>query len=313
MITQQIKLDVTKTLTYMRCPRRFFFEYILNKRSEGIRYHLIYGSAIHEGMEVLINNQGNTDSLAVIAMAMDAFDSIYLSQMPVEMQDMYANKTRANAHLLFNEYVRFWHMDSFTPLFTEVAGEVNIGNKRTMMFKIDAIIHNHADHKLWIMEHKTAGRKTTEQWQAHIQPRLYLHVLNSLDSEVPVGGTVMNTLILRDPTTKVAQTREYVNDFDREKIILGGEQMQSFLTTIHYWYDRIEVDFELYQKERESGSTLTAFPQACTSCYDYFSLCPYNSICAYANYNAGQEFNALGFIDYVWNPLKQYTRIPKEM
>lgn len=307
--TQMPKLDTSKILLYMRCPRRFFFEHILNKRAEAIYYHLTFGSAIHNGMEVLIQNQAESDKLSVLAKAMDAFDQIYLNQIPVDMYDIYPNKTRENAHRIFQEYVMYWHTDSFTPLYTEVSGEVHIGYNRTLMFKIDAIIKNHLDNKLWIMEHKTASRKTDEQWQAHIQPRVYLHVLNSLKSEVPVGGVVMNTLILRDPTTKVAKTREFINDFNREKIILSGEQMLTFLQTVNYWYSRIQADYEQYLEEKEQGEILTAFPQACTSCYDYFTLCPFNNICAYSAYNAAQEFNAMGFIDYEWNPLKEYKTL----
>lgn len=312
-----LRQDCTKMLLYMRCPRRYFFEHILGKRTEGSNFHLIYGRAIHEGMEIVIMRQTADDVTKTLTMAMDAFDKVYLNEMPEDMMGTYKHKTRENAHLLFKEYMQYYHNDSFDPLYTEVAGEVGIGNNqfgqpRTMMFKIDAIIKNHADGKLWILEHKTATRKSDEQWQAHIQPRLYLHVLHSLKSEVEIGGTIMNTLILKDPNTKVAQTRQYVNEFNRERLILSGDQMLSFLDTVNEWVSRIEEDYRRYLVQRENGMELTAFPQACSSCYDYFRICPYNNICAFSRYKADQEFNASGFVDFHWDPLKEFKQLKEK-
>jgi CRISPR/Cas system-associated exonuclease Cas4 (RecB family) len=56
-------LDATKLQTYMRCPRKFFFNYVLGWKSEIPSNHLVFGSAWHMAMEVLLDKGYNSRGL----------------------------------------------------------------------------------------------------------------------------------------------------------------------------------------------------------------------------------------------------------
>ncbi len=83
-------LDSTKLGTAMQCMRKVFWEYILCWRPEYPNVHLIFGSAIHEALDVLHNAKKDgkkVDSMPIIEEAYDAFLIYYREYFMAEQDE----------------------------------------------------------------------------------------------------------------------------------------------------------------------------------------------------------------------------------
>lgn len=298
--------DSSKLKAYMSCPRKYFYRYILGWDMDTPNLHLIYGSAWHAGMEVLMK-EGLTPETG--SKAFEEFIKVYEEYYTELDWENNKSKTPGNAMKAYASYISKYRLeDTFKVHFTEVFGSVMIDpddSTRKLSFKIDAIVED--TRGLYIMEHKTTGNKSEAymtNFSTDIQPAVYYHALKSmiakLDIRKPVFGVVINASYL-GPRRKDS---DCMIEHFRVPVTYRPEMMQLFCEEILYYMDEIQWNFGKLEESSDNDSTMIAFPRRPTACAEFNTICPYHIYCSVWN-NPLQSCHEvpIGFIRNFWNPL----------
>lgn len=269
-------LDSTKLARFLDCPRGFFFEYLLGWRRDSPNVHLRFGSAWHEGMEVLMNtrdgrNRGYTQNeiQAAYAAFSRVWDELGADEdiMIVGAEDDYTvsgndAKNKENAFMALVDYALTYRDDSFQTLYTEVSGAVPIQEDRLIYFKLDSIVQAHDG--IWSYEHKTTGRKTgawADKWQMMLQVGTYAHVLNLYYGE-DARGIVINGAVLRKPL----KSGKSNNEFLRIPVRHTMDMMALWLWEINYARQLLDFNMRALAEADPDDKVMRAFPRNSESC-----------------------------------------------
>jgi hypothetical protein len=273
-------LDSSKVQTFMECPRKYFFRYILGWTRDAPNIHLVFGEAWHEGMErILLGDSAEQ--------AADAFDLIFRRDFPESMDDIFFPKVPAVARAAFKQYKEVYAGDQFEVLSTEISGTAPIGPDRVLHFRIDAIVRG-ADGIIGL-EHKTASvqsQQWREQWVLSAQVGAYGHVLHCLYEPSEVWGIIVNGTFFRKKDT----------GFERVPIRKQPDMLQVWLSTLNYYTEMIDANMEELEH--------------CADSCGMYGGCPYRDLCAYRpnplRYaNNGPE---IGFKVEWWNPADRWKK-----
>lgn len=165
-----IELTQSSVTTFMSCPQKFVFQYLLRIRRSGISLPLIVGKAVHKGLEI-INAAGRDpqeNPYAVrIPMALNAVDDIFETiletkpELCLGLEDRLEHG-RAQAHAI----LRSWWI-----VYGDVMNEWNMLHKELVVRTSPGVTHQSAlldrmggmidgvildqEGKCWILEHKT--------------------------------------------------------------------------------------------------------------------------------------------------------------
>ena len=262
-------LDSSKLTTYMDCPRRYFWEYVLSWRSDAPNNHLVFGTAYHDAMEHLLLNGYDDDS--VIA-AFDKFLVSYRKHFPATSDKLYSPKTPENCLAALGLYCERYQRDltEFEALYTEIAGTVPINDDQKLHFRLDSICKDDQG-RIFSLEHKTGSRMSrfwTDQWQMAVAVGTYTHVMNCLYDPATVWGVKING-------TFFAKRKI---DFLRVPVRKTLSHMKAWLWNVSWWADQIRWQFDLLERCSDGDQVLMAFPQQPGSCTKYFG-CPYHDFC----------------------------------
>lgn len=304
-------IDATKIRTFGACPRRFFFEYILgwSKPSN----HLVFGSAWHAAMEHLYTH-GMSDK--EVSVAHQKLLEVYRPEYGPNTDEIYWPKTPTNALLALAGYVAMWHEDlvKYKVLYTEIGGQVSIGEDALLAFKIDAILEDLRSGKIFGLEHKTASSfySWDRQWLLDVQPGTYNHVLNCVfpekASHISINGTCFGkTKRGWDDlyAGKAVSTKTPPFSFMRVDCHQSRDQMATWLWLANYYFDQIKFNMELLWESSDSDDVLMAFPHRPMACNDYGG-CPYFDFCtAWSNPLRRCDQVPIGFSQEFWNPLEE--------
>lgn len=291
--------DASKMEEYMRCPRKFFFRYVLGWDSEYRSHDLDFGTAWHIAMEHLLLNGYTRDQ---IIEAHRLFCNFYEYYWPIESQTELEPKSSSGALLGLTYYTAEYSTDHFEVLYTEVAGSITVLNNRVMHFRMDSI--NRDDRGIFSLEHKTARsleRQWQDQWSLHNQPNLYSHVLYCLFPNEPVYGVILNgtALYKQGPRTKNPPAK-----FLRVPCKRTPEMMEAWLINLDNWLNDLERDYNRLSSCSDSDVVLNAFRQNPTSCTDFWG-CRYRDFCiGWANPLQHCQDVPSGFVERWWNPAK---------
>jgi hypothetical protein len=289
--------DSSKIQTYMDCPRKYFWEYVLGWRPEQANNHLIFGTSWHSAMESLLQFGYSDDSLLLAQMKLE---EVYRSSFGELSDDLYYPKTPGFAAEMLKRYTREYPQDhsSFEVLYTEVSGSVSIGQGRSLYFKTDSILQGTSGFlkdKIFSLEHKTLttnNRQWQQQWSLKQQVGTYTHVLNCLFPQDKVYGVIINGAVFQK--TKPGFTRVHVPKTNL--------QMQVWLQNINYWYSQIEEQFASLRHCSENEILLSAFPMNSENCTKYFG-CTYHDMCtSWANPLQHLDEVPQGFRVEHWDP-----------
>ena len=263
-------LDSSKLATFLECPRKYFFEYVLAWRTDAPNNHLIFGQAWHDAMEHLLL-YGYSDNS--IFDAYDKFLATYRKEFPEDSDELYAPKTPMNALKALGKYTEHYtrDLDEFEVLYTEIAGTVPITEDQVLHFRLDSICRDIARGYYFSLEHKTGSRLSrfwTDQWPLAVAIGTYTHVLYCLYPGEEIYGVKINGTFFQK--TKIG--------LQRVPIRKTLEQMQQWMWNVVWWADQIAWQFETLMACSENDEVLMAFPQNPTSCTKYFG-CPYHDFC----------------------------------
>ena len=296
--------DASKLQTYMTCPRKYFFEYILGWRSAYPNVHLEFGTAWHLAMEVLLEKGHGLEAQKEAA---KAFESHYRQHFDYTWDESNAPKNLFNAVRAIPLYCRKWSEDNYEVLHIEVAGSVAVSEDRVVHFKTDTICRG--EEGVFSLEHKT-GSSFSDSWQAgwkqKMQVGVYSHVLYSLFEPNEVWGVKINGFFPRNaPRTKkdgtpYAGARDI--EFHRVPVRRNLDHMNGWLWEVNHWCDLIDKDEEALAEASADDPVMEAFPKNTENCTKY-GLCPFHNVCTSWN-NPLQHSEEVpeGFKTEYWDP-----------
>lgn len=261
--------DPSKIQEFQDCPRGYFFRYVLGWQREESNIHLVFGSAWHEAMEVLML-EGY--SMQAVDKAYSKFMDVFMQGFPDESEHLaMAPKNPEFALRALVQYVEYWgRYDKFSTLYTEVAGSVPVSADRTIHTKLDSIIRDEFGH-IRSREHKTTGRNTESyrnKWSIMMQPSAYTHLLRAAFPDEEVYGVEMNVSVF---------TKSKGAEFIRIPVHKTDKNMRQFLWEINHWFDQIDWNFNMLEEAKESDDVMHCFPKNGMSCGKFG--CKYPGMC----------------------------------
>ena len=287
-------IDASKTQTFLDCPRKYFYEYILGWRPDTKNVHLIFGSAWHEAMEYLLLNGYSAGD---VLKAYEVFEEMYRADFAPEDDINNGNKTPENAFRALGNYARhFGPHDKFEVLYTEIAGTAPIDATRDMHFRIDAIVRDPLHgNQIMALEHKTASQNSRQwhnQWNLKMQTNLYTHALYLMYEASDVYGLMINGTVIRKND----------EEFVRVPVRKTPENMQVWSWNVKFWLDMIQWNMDELEACTPEEPVLMAFPMNTESCTKYFG-CAFHDFCtSWANPLSRCDEPPFGFKKEHWDP-----------
>lgn len=305
--------DSSKIQTFMDCPRKYFYQYVLGWDSQSPAPYLTFGEGMHAGIEFLMNNGFSIDAVAGAYQAfLDVWREVYKEDSVPMLPDGSSGGgvyTPAHALITLSEYAEEYERDADAEvLYTEVAGTVPIDvspdRTRVVYFRMDSILR--IAGRIWSYEHKTtrqAGRTWIDKWDLSFQVGVYTHVLYSIFGPENVEGVKINAIVLAAPTKKDQdEGRLCGNKYFRVPQRRTMDMMNVWLWNANHWFDWIEHEFERLAKSSEGDTVMHAFPMNTESCTKYWG-CPFRAFCtAWANPLRHADSVPIGFGQRWWNP-----------
>lgn len=300
--TWQIK-DSSKLTTYLECPRKYFYEYILGWRIDKPEHDLWFGECWHMAREHQLIN-GYSD----ISGAYRAFINHYRTEFPPETDDIYRPKDPIAVAFALEKFAleRSSDLEENELLYTEVSGTVPVDDKRVLHYRMDSILRNRETGKIFSWDHKSAKRFSnswSNKFYLSLQNGTYTHCLYCMyPIEEVIGvefcGTSFNY-------AKRAQT--YTIGFERVPAWKTPEQMSVWLWSTLIILDNIERETDKLLHCQESDQVLTAFPMNPTSCSNYWG-CKFHDYCiSWSNPIRYCAEPPLGFKTSFWDPSAMET------
>lgn len=276
-------VDSTKLMTYMSCPRKYFFEYILGWRQIEPSIHLEFGIAWHFAMEhmLLSNDYGNE----TVMTAYQKFLTHYRSFWGPAYDEENAPKCPENTMRGLLQYSELYYDDkeNFKVINTEIAGTVMLGDTRQIYFRMDSI--NEGDLGYFSLEHKTGSnpnRVWCDQWRQSTQVGTYLHVMNCLYDPDKVSGVILNGFFPSNPPGVKKDGSLKANARDNQFLRLPQrrslKQMNDWFVTTDSWMSDLIRDTEMILKMTGNEPCMIPFRKDTQYCTQYFG-CPYSTIC----------------------------------
>lgn len=291
-------LDSSKLTTYMECPRKYFFRYLLGWSSASPNNHLVFGSSWHLAQEHLLLTDFAPQE---VPEAQLKFLRYYRDHFPQSTDELFEPKTPQNAFISIQEYARKYRYESaqFTILYVELGGLVLVSETRTMAFKCDAIRQDNFSGAIQGLDHKTSQRRYSDwgdHWTLSTQMLTYLHALHCL-----YGSSDELEMLVRCSFFYKRQP----TDFAEHPIRKSHEQMQAWLERTNQWIDHLEID-KLILKDEDTTDELVmqSFAQNDTACFNFGRRCEFFDYCnAWANPLTRCDEPPLGLNVEWWDPL----------
>lgn len=276
--------DATKIKAFMKCPRFYFYSYVLGWRPEEPSIHLVFGSAWHEAMEYLMLHGLSAES---IEGAYSLFETEYRKTYDPSMDLLNEPKTPANALRALVLYARNYkndHLD-FEVLHTEVAGSVLIGDD-PLFFKIDTVVRDKVTGRISSLEHKTTTSFSSfwlHQWRQNFQVGTYTYALRTWYSNENVDGVIINGAMIKPPPRVKLNGELYANsrdcEFQRVPARMNETKVNDWVSQAAYWLAYIKAEFEALASCHPDDDVMRAFPKVTESCTQYGKPCPYIDFC----------------------------------
>ncbi len=279
--------DPSKLTCYLTCPRMYFYQYVLGWRPGEISNHLVFGSAWHKAMEIIIEH--GYDPQYIMA-AHEALVKEYRKVFDPDTDHLFHPKTPEIALFMLAKYCQRYAADHirYEVQYIEIAGKINISQEHALHFRMDSIYKDLQNGKYFSLEHKT-GSSTymwTEQWPLSMQIGCYTHVLFSLYPQDEVQGVVMNGAFFKKSKKGWEQvlagqklTVKEPYEFMRFEATRSRDQMANWLWHANHHMDMIKWNMQALEQCTDDEPVMTAFPCNPKNCSQYGRICEYNDFC----------------------------------
>lgn len=296
--------DSSKIDTYLTCPRKYFYEYILGWRSDRPAQDLHFGQAWHLAREVqLLEGYDKVEKAYLRAL------TYYREQFPEETDDLYRPKDMICLGIALGEFANRYKNDlrDNELLFTETSGTVPINLQgRKLHYRMDSILRNKQTGKIFSWDHKSAkkfGRYWKDKFYLSMQNCTYTHCLYCMyPIEEVLGIEFCGTAFEYLQRGSKSRSAGYHVSFERVPAFRNQSQMNVWLWNVNRICDEIENDFNCLMSSKESDQVLMAFPMNPTSCTDFWG-CTWHDFCmTWENPLRRCQEPPIGFHSEWWNP-----------
>lgn len=313
------EIDYSSLSTYLSCPRKFLFQYVLHLRYNRVNIDLVFGSAWHYGLEQsykLIQSaqkeEVKLNSSLLTTSSTNAFNTYWkLEGAPhFPNPDIIFPKSPGHAASMYKKY---WDLYSTLDQETQIIGveipfSLPITSTTNYIGRIDLAAQH--DNQIIITDHKTAKAIypiTQASFESSLQTDGYLTVGKIYFDKLPI----MTYNIALCQKSKIA--------FHRMDILKRDQSTNRFLDDLKYHTTEIQNNLNIMSAEldhNKSCSTDKLYnPQAFRrspgmSCTEYFSTCTYFDICMMRNNPyMWKDSPPQGYKVDEWHPAKHEERL----
>jgi len=309
-------MDSSKLQTYMDCPRKYFYNYMLGWRGQGSGIDANFGSAMHVALEHFSLLQKNSPGRDItdqdIADAYMLFLESYRANHPPDEDEFNKPKNPQTALDALTAYADEynWKDKKEVVHYTETAGSALIDVGRLIHFRFDLIVST-PERGLFVRDYKTSKRRS-DLWAASFEIKTqmgtYTHAAKCLFPEEHVWGIEIRGIFLYK--TSRSADRKYGNvDFWDVPIRKDRAMMEVWRWNTIQWLDRVAEDTERLAKCDSEAPVLGAFPMNTESCTKY-GICPFHDFCTvWPNPLSRCSEPPMGFEVSWWNPADQETTV----
>ena len=247
---------------YMRCPIRFYFKYVLGLEPKEPSPALTFGSAIHEAMNVLYEDDNITD------VDMEAAVNV-LSTLPAAIGDEKRSRERGEA-IIRGYFEKYKGVTPFKTLAREAEFKIPLPGGAWCAGRLDRVVE--WDGRPWVWDYKTAS-SLAGHWQESFRPSVQMDTYCRGVKEVfgDCAGVIIDGLLVSK--TKV--------EFARPISDRTPAELENALGRFEGWVEEIERAM-VEKKFRYSTGNCHSF---------FFQACEFTGVCMY-----GMEFAELKFV-----------------
>ena len=325
------QVDSSKIGTLMKCPRKFFFNYVCGWQPESSSVHLVAGSGIHKAIECIAQNESTSMSdEELVEESYEHFLDEWRKYFSPQEDRYYKAKGPANIHRMLEKYVEQHRVPNWYLEDIEIPGLALIGEDRPIIGRLDMIVRLKENDLLAVVDHKTTGRMSTTYragWDLSHQMGTYLHMLYQLYEPNEIYGAIINVIVLRHepapqkkflpsgapdlyktgPKKDQQKIKTFSGtgiEFEQIKLAKSNDDMKIWYNMMNYWYSNLETEFLMLTEQSPSNDIMTAFPMNTTACTDYNTICPYHDICSNCTnpLQMVKEKPPVGFVKQFWDP-----------
>lgn len=321
------QIDYSSLSTYIECPRKFLFRYMMHLDSLKKNINFVFGSAWHYGLEAVYKDLKQFDDISTYSAnlatinSMNAFKTLWLVEdAPIEWpnEDTIYPKSPGRAGDMYYEYWKRFLVDDHKDWLVIGVEEPFIldlsqieSDLPEYIGRIDLLLQNRANSsKIKITDHKTAksvNKVTATGYQTSYQTLGY----------VAAGSMFFDTLPIMEYNVALCQKTKI--DFHRYEFTLRKAQINDFFLELVSHIKRLLADIVQLRTAIETltdrTESLNCFPRnrglACTS---YFSPCSFVDLCNIRN-NPLDWFQTIpsGYSRREWNPDQHEAEIKKKI
>ena len=315
--------DSSKVDDYLRCPRYYFYHYLLGWTLDMPAHDLIFGDAFHRAREHQLLF-GYDD----VAGAMDAFMATYRKEFEPESDAIYLPKTPA---AILNALIQFAQLHSLDLInnevvsingqkMTEISGTVPVDDHRVLHYRMDSIMQRLEDGMIFSWDHKTTSGKWIhdtrwdEDLHLSIQNGTYTHCLYCMfPVEQVLGVEFVKTGFEFLSKGSANRSAGYHATTRKIPAFKSPDQMNTWLWNVNVRLDDIERDMDRLTHCTESDEVLMSFPLNPKSCTSYRG-CEFHDFClTWQNPLRRCYEPPIGFIERYWNPAERESTVKKDL
>lgn len=312
------KIDYSSLSTYIDCPRKFFFQYMLHLRLNGSNLDLVFGSCWHYGLEVAylaLQADPNLGSYELCKLACDGFAALWRVEGSEFNEEIAFPKNPGNA---FNMYDLYFNKEQIhirpdrTILGVETPFTINLGEDLPNYTGRLDLTELYRDDAIEITDHKTAkyvNDTTLAGYNCSLQSDGYL-----------IAGTLYYD---KHPSViySIAQVAKTKAAFFTHTVMKGTAQLERSLDDIKLRTSQLLNDITLLEYEKETKDVSNrnylqqSFPRspgyACTM---YFRRCAYYDLCHMRNNAISWELKIpSGYHQHEWDPEKHESEMKEKL
>lgn len=282
------KIDYSSLSTYMGCPRKFLFQYMMHLRPKGNSIHLVFGSCWHYGLEesynLLKDSTETPSAMDLTITSIKAFNNLWdLDGAPLwKDEDLIFPKSPGHAANMFKQYWdRFLKFDVKKVLAVEAPFAIDLShygsNLPRYIGRIDLILRD--GDGIEIIDHKTAKsiyKITPQIFENSFQTDGYLTAGRLFYDKIP------------KITYRLALCQKSKIGFEPITISKRTSAIDHFLHDLVFYLHKIQEDIALLEEDKENCTNRSDMLQSFHRCYGqsctaFFSQCTYFDLCRIRN------------------------------
>lgn len=304
-------IDYSALSTYLSCPRKFAFQYVMHLKHSSPAIDLAFGACWHSGLEAAYR------ALKIESMLKE-YDLFVASQFGFKLlwernyasiwrdTDIIFPKSPGHATNMYEKYwKRFLTVDrDYRILDVEIPFVISLssyGDYPNYVGRIDLALEA-SDGSILIVDHKTTrnvDKATSDSYYASLQTDGYLTAGSLYWDKIPLIEY------------RVALCQKAKIDFERFQFMKRSNMLDRFMNELVHFIGRIKVDLLCYETESQNLDKTfipISFPRSAGyACTAYYRKCPYYDLCfSRCNPYLWKQSPPEGYVIEEWNPTDHY-------